>query len=370
MSRVLESTVKSGLSLDYRPKEVESEVREFWERMKIPEKLRELRLNIQGYKTRILEDSEIRNEFFDDRLDEVNRIIDEIEKKQSLSRQERKDYEARLKNVVKKVKGKSAVIKDKELRLFRRLMTAYTLIQHSGMVRAVLTQLEKNPDARLLNSAIRYFRTQERTLKRISDQLLELISCHQPLFDYQQAHFFMMMRYVRDIPMAAWKEARRILGQKRSHWYVRQQAAQLLSIKCLSKRELTAVQRRFAAESHVEVKKALCQALAQLPVPACTEFAHGLVFSTEPALQKIGRFYYGLLVDEKGGQEQVQSIFRYEREDILLDCIYQVELLSKANSNRVRQLLMRKLQDRGRKVRRTQLKRRIEKIMERLESDN
>ena len=43
MSRVLESTVKSGLSLDYRPKEVESEVREFWERMKIPEKLRELR---------------------------------------------------------------------------------------------------------------------------------------------------------------------------------------------------------------------------------------------------------------------------------------------------------------------------------------
>ncbi|MCD6504252.1 class I tRNA ligase family protein, partial [Candidatus Bathyarchaeota archaeon] len=43
MSKVLKSTVKSGLSLDYRPKEVESEVREFWERMKIPEKLRELR---------------------------------------------------------------------------------------------------------------------------------------------------------------------------------------------------------------------------------------------------------------------------------------------------------------------------------------
>ncbi len=333
------------------------------------DKLRELRLNIQGSKTRILEGKEIKQELFDDRLDKLNEIIGNIQNKRSLSTAERNKYVNELKGILKKVKGKRAIIKDKELRLFRRLITGFTLLQHSCMVDLVLSQLGKNPDARLLNSAVRYFRVQERNLRKISGRLLKILSSKEPLFPYQQAHFFMMMRYVRDIPTEVWKGARRILRLKSSHWYIRQQAAQLLSIKCLSNKELEIIQRRFDTESHLEVKKALCQALVQLPNDACVEFTRKLVFSTEPSLQKIGRFFHGLLYDEKKGMEQINLIFNQKREDILLDSIYQIEVLSKANEQSVKQELLKKLKKhKKRGIKRKDLKQRVENIIKRMEN--
>jgi len=334
------------------------------------DKLRELRLNIQGSKTRILEGKAIRQELFDDRLDKVNEIIEEIQKKRSLSTAERNKYVDDLKDILKKVKGKRSIIKDKELRLFRRLITGFTLLQHSGMVDLVLTQLEKNPDARLLNSAVRYFRVQERNLRKISNRLLKILTSREPLFPYQQAHFFMMMRYVRDIPTEVWKEARRILRLKSSHWYVRQQAAQLLSIKPLSKQELRNIQKLFNAEKHLEVRKALCHALAQLADDECVEFTRRLVFSTEPSLQKIGRFYHGLLFDENKGLEQIEAIFRQDREDILLDSVHQVEVLSKANHRVVQQELLKRLRKIKRRIKRRVLIQRIERIISSLEQEN
>ncbi len=330
-------------------------------------KLRELRLNIQGSKTRILKGKEIWQELFDVRLDKLNEIIGDLQKKRLLSVDERNKYIKDLKEILKKVKGKRSIIKDKELRLFRRLITGFTLLQHSGMVDIVLTQLEKNPDARLLNSAIRYFRTQERNFKKIADRLLKLISFHKRLYHYQQAHFFMMMRYVRDIPKEAWQEARRVLRLKSSHWYVRQQAAQLLSIKCLSNRELQTIQKRFNTETHSEVRKALCHALAQLPDDECVEFTRRLVFSTEPSLQKIGRFYHGLLFDESKGLEPIEAIFRQDREDILLDSLHQVEVLSKAKHETVQQELLKKLRKFKRRIKRRVLIQRIERIISKLE---
>jgi hypothetical protein len=331
------------------------------------EKLRELRLNIQGSKTRILEGKEIREELFDDRLDKVNKIIEGIQKKSSLSPAERDKYVNDLKEILKKVKGKRAIIKDKELRLFRRLITGFTLLQHAGIVDLVLTQLERNPDERLLKSAVRYFRVQDRNLRTISSGLLKVLSFREILFPYQQAHIFMMLRYVRDIPQEAWQEARRVLRLKSSHWYVRQQAAQLLSIKPLSKRELVSIQKLHNTEKHLEVKKALCHALAQLPDEECVESTRKFLFSTEPSLQKIGRFYHGLLYDQKMGLKQIEDIFRLDREDILLDSLHQVEVLSKAKSKAVQHDLLKRLRKVKLRIKRRLLIQRIERIISRLE---
>jgi len=327
------------------------------------DKLRELRLNIQGSKTRILEGREISDELFDNRLDEVNKIIKDIQKKTSLSTFERNEFVEMLKEILNNVKGRRTTIRDKELRLFRRLITGFTLLRNSGMINLVLAQLEKNPDSRLMNSAVRYFRYQERNLKKIADNLLRLLCFRESLFPYQQAHFFMMMRYVRDIPDKAWEEARRILRNKRSHWYVRQHAAQLLSLKSLNKREIKTIQKRFNAEDHSEVKKALCQALTQMSYKELVDFTRGLVFSTVPSLQKIGRFYHGLLFDEEMGLKQIDSIFRQEREDILLDNIYQIEILSKARNDKVKRKLLQELKKNKKHIKRKILRYRIEKII-------
>jgi hypothetical protein len=194
------------------------------------EKLRELHLNIQAAKTHILKGEEIPNEIFDGRMDAVNDIIERIQKCGSLSLGERDRFNSELKTHLRKVRGKKKVVRDKELRLFRRLVTGFTLLRRDTMVYCVLEQLGRNPDTRLLDSAIRYFRYQDRNLNRIGKRLTEYLQKGVLLFPYQQAHCLMMLRYLRDLPESVWALARTKVGSSSTHWYVRQQAAILFEV--------------------------------------------------------------------------------------------------------------------------------------------
>lgn len=333
------------------------------------EKLRELRLNIQGAKTRILQDQEIRDEIFDERLERVNAVIDEIQKKKSISLSERKDFAGRLKTELKELKGKKSVIRDKELRLFRRLITGYVLLRDSGMVRIVLDQLERNPDHRLLNSAVRYLRSQDRNLGRIRDRISSLLISGELLFPYQEAHCLMALRYQRDVTSETWKEAKKRLKAKREHWYVRQQAAQLVSLKQLSKRELDSLRKLASEEQNVEVRRAVGQALAQLPREELIAVSRELLFETDLKTQRLGRYWNGMLSDKNGAKKQLDTLFRAFREEVLADRLYEVEVLSKAEDPQIRAIVRDRLKQVHKSLHRPFLKERVAVIIARVEKE-
>jgi hypothetical protein len=77
------------------------------------EKLRALRLNIQGSKTEILEGPAIREEIFDDRLDSVNKAIQRIQKRKAITTAQRKAYSANLQGQVRSLRGKKGMIQEK-----------------------------------------------------------------------------------------------------------------------------------------------------------------------------------------------------------------------------------------------------------------
>jgi hypothetical protein len=330
------------------------------------EKLRELRLNIQGAKTRRLQDKEIRSELFDERLDRVNAVIDEVKKKRSITPNERKNFTNRLKLELGKVKGRKGVIRDKELRLFRRLITGFTLLKHSGMVRIVLDQLERNPDSRLLNSAARYLRSQVRNMKSISGRISAFLIEDKLLFQYQEAHCLMALRYQRDVTSGMWKEAKNRLRSKREHWYVRQQAALLISQKDLSRKELKSLWDLADNESNAEVKRSLVQALAQLPQNDLEALSKQLLFESDPKCQRLGRYYYGLLFDKDRAKDQLDSLFKNFQEDILVDRLYQMEVLSKAKNQEIHTILLGKLKKISGRIQRPILLKRVELIIARI----
>jgi len=333
------------------------------------EKLRELRLNIQGAKTRILQDQEIRAELFDERLDRTNEVIAEIQKKTSLTLTERSKFADLLKAELKKVKGRKGVIRDKELRLFRRLITGFTLLKHSEMVRVVLDQLERNPDARLLNSAARYLRWQDRNLRRITDRIFSCLIDGKLLFPYQDAHCMMTLRYQRHLPPSVWNEVKKRLRAKKEHWYTRQQAALLISLKALSKKELWAFRKLIDEESNVEVKRSLVQALAQLPQQDLKNLTNELLFEVDPKCQRLGRYYHGLLFDMNRSKKQLDSLFQDFREDVLIDRLYEVEVLSKAEDQAMRKNVLDKLKTVRKRLRRPILCKRVELIIARIEKE-
>lgn len=332
--------------------------------------LRQLRLNIQGAKTRILQDREIRDELFDDRLGRVNTVIDEIQKKKkSLSPNEQEDLVSRLKAELKMVKGRRGVVRDKDLRLFRRLITGFTLLRHSGMVQPVLDQLERNPDSRLLNSAVRYLRTQDRNLKKICDRISTFLIDDKLLFPYQVSHCLMVLRYQRELTSDIWKEAKKRLRRKQEHWYVRQWAAQLISLKQLSRRELESLRRLSLEEENTEVKRALLQALVQLPQKDLISLNKALLYETDPKIQRLGCYFDGMLSDGEKARKQIDSLFRNFREEALLERLYEVEVLSKAEDLEIRKSLLGKLKNVRRHIRRPMLKERVATIISKLEKE-
>jgi len=330
------------------------------------EELRSLRLNIQGSKTRILQGPEIRGEFIDDRLHAVNEIIMKVQKKKTMTPAERTAYLADLKKYLSSVRGRKGIVRGNELRLFRRLMTGFTLPRHSGMVRPVLDQVERNPDSALLGSSVRYLRAQDRNLKKIAERVAGFLTQDGGLFPYQKANFFMILRYMRNIPSEAWKEARRQVSIKKNHWYVRQQAAILIGLKKMSKREVDAVSRLYEREENTEVKRGWIIALSQLPRENLEEITRTLIFAADPKLQRVGRFYHGLLFDRAKGMEQVKSIFNNFTEDTLLEWFYEVEVLSKTKDTHIKTTLLKHLRKARRSVRRPLLKDRVEQNLERL----
>ncbi len=190
--------------------------------------LRGLHLNIQGSKTAILKGNDIAIELTDDRFDTVNAQIKGFEEQRELTADERHNYSSILKKQHRRIKCRNRALTGNDLRLFRRLITGFTLLEDPYLVERTLLELERNPDARLINSAIRYFRTfpkKERIAQRITKFLLSPIN----LFAQQEALLLAVLRYFRNWPIQASQHARKILNVKGKHWYVKVEAALLCS---------------------------------------------------------------------------------------------------------------------------------------------
>jgi hypothetical protein len=332
------------------------------------ETLRQLRLNIQGAKTAILEGEEIRETFFDKRLDAVNDVIAKMQKKTKLTSEERGRIVESLKAQIRPIGRQSRVLKDKDLRLCRRLLTAFTLLRHSAAIRLTLNQLKVNPDSRFLNSAVRYLRVQNRNLHSIKREILKILASPDELFPFQEANLLMLLRYMRELPGQTWALVRKKVQVRRNkpHWYVRQEAVLLLAMKPLSTREVGCCHRMFKGEQDVEVRRAWVKCLVQLDSERFSGVVQELVFSPELKLQRTGRFCYLLLYNENWGKQQVQEIFREFREEWLVDRLYEIEILAKSRYESVRNLLLKNIKKTRRFIRLPLLKLRLQNVTQRL----
>jgi hypothetical protein len=326
------------------------------------EELRGLHLNIQSAKTEIHEDDQIREELFDNRLEEVNKIIKDTQRKKVLVASTRTKYVAAIKRDLRPLWRGNPILKGKELRLFRRSVTAFSALQHSGLISRVLGQIEENPDSRLMKTAFNYLKSQYR-IPRVARRLVHLLEPRQELFPYQKANFLFLLRYMRVVPDEAWAICKRSLRLSRSHWYVRQQAALLLSQKKLNKKELSGIKRLFELEKQCEVRRSMAQALTQLSPPEFTEFVQTLLFASDPGLQRLGRFYHALLYDAERAKSHLKSLFHELREDILIDRLHEVVAMAKSKDGPLRLMLKKNLVTFSKKARRPLLLSRMETIL-------
>ena len=158
--------------------------------------LREMHLNLQGGKTEILTGDKLRDEHDNRKLDEVNEAFNKI-RILSDKTGTNKQITAELKNITShlshftvglpdKVRG----LKGKESRLFRRLLTTYSVAHRTrkGLKDAVYTAIRELPDLRILRSCLSYlYRLDIKHHSDCTEQLLSLLESGELLFPYQAA---------------------------------------------------------------------------------------------------------------------------------------------------------------------------------------
>lgn len=335
--------------------------------------LRRLHLNIQGTKTMILEDDDIRRELIDKRLDAVNAVIKETQKKhrqhKPITKTERDSHVTQLKHQYRTIHKKNRAIQDKDLRLYRRLITAFRLLDSSYMVNSVLKQLPRNPDARLTDKAVNYFKHFPRCSKNVSTELLQFLMSPINLFPYQEAWLIHALRYLREIPADICHYVRKRMRLSGSHWFVKMQCILLLNNMKLRSRTVNALRRMYEKEPNNEVKRALLGCLCQLNRNDLDAFLRRAAFDNCNKISSVGRMLLSLLVDhDNAASKEISRLLRRFDERFFLDSYYKIEVIKYCKQKKVRQRLLSRLIAVKRLIKREHLKQKVERAIKILQS--
>jgi len=328
------------------------------------ERLRDLHLNVQGEKTLILRRQEILREIEDTRLDEVNKLLKQFRGGHiELSNTERKQAKSVLITQYKKIKSRGKTLDTRNLRLFRRILTGFTLIQDSYLVPRTLIELRRNPDYALFRSSSIYFRLFG-NLKAVDEYILSTLSTAKGLFELQEAMVLIMARYLKNYSIELKRVVRKIAQSRRKHWYVRCQAILFLAQLELGKNNLKALRKQYNIESNTEIRRAIVAPLCQCEAKELNEFLREIVFDISPKISRLARMLLYLKEKEDRAKETINDIFREFDEIKLMDRFYQLEVIKLSKYPAVMKTLRHKIKSVRRYVRRPVLRKKLERILD------
>lgn len=309
--------------------------------------LRKLHLNIQGEKTLILTGSDIKDDIEDERMNQINNIINSLKEKKTLSLDDKKEIVNKLIQQYKKIKTRRRVILKKDLRVFRRLVTAFTMLKNPYLVNRTLKQIMINPDYKLLINTSAYFRLfpkKEIITKSLTSFLLSKFNN----FELQEANVLSILRYRYNYPKKLITYAKKIIKNNKKHWYVRVQGILLLNNLKLSTKELYDLLNQFNSEQNVEIKRVLIKPLCQLKKDELLNFFKKSIFDRRSRIVQVIRMLFIMYQQEDKAISEVNSLFKNLSEHRLLDEYYKLEVIKFSKSECVRKKLQKELKNKRR----------------------
>jgi len=325
--------------------------------------LRKLHLNIQGEKTLILKNEDIRDELDDERLTRVNEIIKLFEHQKHLTNNERRAYANELKQQYRKIKARKRPLSGKDLRLFRRLITGFALLRDPYLVPRALNEIQRNPDNRLMDTVVKYLKYFPNK-EIITKKLIAFLSSPVNNFALQEAEVLRILRYTRSFPRELISYTQRIIKQSsQKHWYVRVQAILLLSQLELSRAELRTLEHQYKSEKNVEVKKALYKPLCQLDKDALDKLLTESIFDKNRKITQIIKMLIQFECNKEAAFDTMNSLFNNHDECTLIDEFYKVEVIKFNSDNDVRDILLKRLKVRRRETKRPILLKKINRVI-------
>jgi len=302
--------------------------------------LRDLYLNVQGLKTQILVNKDIEKEFFPPGMEELNETIDTINdavQKGKLTSKTKKDFEKDLKRHFGKISRKRKWEKH-ERRLFSRLLTGFKIIENKSVVNRCLAEIRQNPDAGMNAKIISYFKLfsdEKRIIKSVAEFLLSDIN----KFEYQEAHLFLLYRYLEEIPTELFSYMSAVAFDEEKNWFNRSAALVAVGSTKLDSKILKRMKSLYDRETNTDVKRAIALCLVQLDQNNLIAFLRKLRGELENHLTTIGNYYGKVIFNEDNFAQKLISMIKDKptHTDFYKEHFYRFYLFTKINKKSLKE---------------------------------
>lgn len=287
--------------------------------------LRDLHLNVQSAKTKILreEDLEITGEILDSRLEYLNDYMEKI--KGRISPKQKKEHVAAL-NKIASMKppyqgrqkiigsGKKRAFKGLDSRLFRRWCGAHLQAGSNYFMDRLAFEIKNAPDHRMTLIAAK-------ALKRFPEkqkfalELFKYIKSELNIFKHQEAELIRSFRYLSNIPVNIVDYCKENAVDENVHAYIRVQSIYLLGRVELKKADLKKIEIAFGKEQNEQVLLALTSLLIRYTGEKNGEMLRILMYHPNSKVSSIGKYFRNLKWDAKAAQQKISYIFN-EKYDV------------------------------------------------------
>jgi len=270
--------------------------------------LRDLCLNMQTAKSKIYEESEM-HKVFDDRVDKINETIEAIEKLPETSRSHFKSKDASLLHekvarIYSLISRKSQLSDKKDLRLFKRILTAFRLLKSGRAVVQCFRELENNPP--ITQKVFGYLKTFPRGPK-IGERLRDFIDSEANIFAWQEGILISLWRFRSVTVPSLHKDLAKRIKNSRNHWFVRAEAILTYVAFSSDSKQLEFLRPIYDKNAHPFIKRALIFSTTLANQQIRKQFFQMVLKEGDPGLTRFVQYLQELSTQEDLGAQEIKA---------------------------------------------------------------
>ncbi len=283
----------------------------------INDALRQLHLNLQPSKTKILAGADLDEELDDSDMTQMNRALESIQKLSAASPGTRvteilgplSPIRSRFTRGLPKAVSN---LDQKQSRIFRRLLTLYGRCQRTHFIDASFAALESLPDLRVLDKTLRYLLHMPYDRHdSILERLLSMVENDVLPFPYQKGR---VLNAARELHPSIWSgvvsRIRDIGFRAQKPWFVQMEAACAIATFPHQERHLDSLAARLLEHESTEVRRAGCILLTRGSVNTFREEIEILLGDPDPSLARLASLFWRMIFNKEFAAAELDRLRR------------------------------------------------------------
>jgi hypothetical protein len=274
--------------------------------------LRRLHLNMQSSKTELYEDEDVRERLYDERVDQVTKIIDGLPKDPAkITRAQKQQAISAIRPVFKKHLAYKRKMEKEDLRLFKRTLTLLSRIHSPMAVKQSLKWIWRQP---ALTEKVARYLANWMGHKSVQAGVEKALLGEEELFDAQYLYLLPMFRSSAVLRPKHKSPLIRLGCRDAYHWAVRAESLLSLMLFPFEERDFKRLRHRYFKETSPAVKKTILALFVKAPGQLKTSMFAETIQEPQEEINRFRKYIWALTYSPALAQASLAVLSGHERD--------------------------------------------------------